>query len=280
MLDVPAERPVDPVICEILTLLNHELASEKIDYFLVGASARDLLMHHVFGIKSGRATRDVDFAVALASWEQFERMNARLLATGRFSKGRESQRLYFEMERNGYGYPVDLLPFGGIEKDDGQIAWPPDGKVVMNVIGYEEALRAAMAVQVTPHLTTTVVSLPAMAGLKLLAWKDRAETNSKDAQDLHFLLKNYTQAGNLNRLYAEALNLLTDCDHDPDLAGAALLGFDCRLIMGPAVVQNLMVILADRSLSDASIKMRLAFAQRSSRKQNASHPARILSCRH
>jgi predicted nucleotidyltransferase len=43
---------------------------------LVGATARDLLLVHVFEQPVRRATLDVDFAVALASWEQFEALKA------------------------------------------------------------------------------------------------------------------------------------------------------------------------------------------------------------
>ncbi len=44
----------------------------EIDVLLVGAMARDLLLFYAHGIKATRATEDIDFAFALASWSDFE----------------------------------------------------------------------------------------------------------------------------------------------------------------------------------------------------------------
>src|SRR6185295_5180343 len=56
----------------------------KLNYFLCGAMARDILLKHVHGIETGRATSDVDFAVAVKDWEQFEEIKTRLTETGKF----------------------------------------------------------------------------------------------------------------------------------------------------------------------------------------------------
>ena len=42
-----------------------------IDYLIVGAMARDLVMHHGFGAHIERGTRNVDFAIQVASWQEF-----------------------------------------------------------------------------------------------------------------------------------------------------------------------------------------------------------------
>ena len=47
------------------------LRDAKIRYMLVGATARDLLLYHVFGHPVTRATYDLDFAILVDSWEQF-----------------------------------------------------------------------------------------------------------------------------------------------------------------------------------------------------------------
>lgn len=56
---------------------------------VVGAYARDLLLHHVHGFDIERATSDVDFAVAVADWGQFFAARASLLASRLFSPDRE-----------------------------------------------------------------------------------------------------------------------------------------------------------------------------------------------
>jgi predicted nucleotidyltransferase len=71
------------------------------------------------------------------------------------------------------GYPIDLVPFGGVEDPAATIAWPPDRSIVMNVAGYREAFEAAPQVEIDAGLVVRVVSLPGLAILKLFAWADR-----------------------------------------------------------------------------------------------------------
>ena len=44
------DRPVDPNIIDILRDVAADASAEGIDYMLVGATARDILLNHVFGI--------------------------------------------------------------------------------------------------------------------------------------------------------------------------------------------------------------------------------------
>jgi len=46
--------------------------SQNIKFFIVGATARDLVLHHGFGIEARRATKDIDLAVQVASWDEFQ----------------------------------------------------------------------------------------------------------------------------------------------------------------------------------------------------------------
>jgi hypothetical protein len=48
-LSISPERPLDPLTLETLKLLDGLLRGEAIPYMLVGATARDLLLYHVFG---------------------------------------------------------------------------------------------------------------------------------------------------------------------------------------------------------------------------------------
>jgi predicted nucleotidyltransferase len=112
-------------------------------------------------------------------------------------------------------------------EQDGEIAWPPKGEFVMNVSGYVEAFYSALDVEITPGFQVKVVSLPAMAILKILAWNDRPE-GDKHASDVLLILRNYHQAGQFDRLYAEGMDLLEAYGYDVELSGAALLGRDAQ----------------------------------------------------
>ena len=66
-------------------------------YMLVGATARDLLLHHVYGLPVTRATYDVDFAILVDSWEQFATVKQLFLKVpGFIDKGRDKQRLFYQ----------------------------------------------------------------------------------------------------------------------------------------------------------------------------------------
>ena len=74
------------------------------------------------------------------------------------------------------------------------IAWPPAKDTVMTVAGFEDAMAASLQVQVSPTLTVPVVSLAALAVLKIFAWEDR-KTTDKDAVDLYLVISTYADAG-------------------------------------------------------------------------------------
>ena len=78
----------------------------------------------------------VDLAVAVDSWPEFERIKTRLVEAGAVTTDKDRpHRLSYRATAEGGRYPLDLLPFGGLEQRPSEIAWPPDLSVVMNVAG-------------------------------------------------------------------------------------------------------------------------------------------------
>ena len=209
----------------------HDTAG-KLDspYFLAGATARELILHHVFGRPPGRRTLDVDFGIEVRDWKHFQNLKATLIDQAGFTavKGK-IQRLT---------YPstplviVDLIPFGGIENSDRPIAWPPDEDTVMAVDGFNDALESALLVRLNEDLIIKVVCLPALVILKLLAWSERKHEN-RDAVDIYTLLKQYGDAGNEERLYGTEVAILEAEGYDFEIAGARLIGFDATRILSP-----------------------------------------------
>ncbi|WP_051979015.1 hypothetical protein [Edaphobacter aggregans] len=138
-LTVPEDRPLDPAILHILTVVDGVAAKQGCPYIVVGVTARDLLLYHVFGIPAMRATQDVDFAIAVENWEQFQKLRTALLATDHFEPSRIEHRLFLKTLKGTTKIPIDLIPFGGVAEGD-TIAWPPDRDTVMTVAGFEDAL--------------------------------------------------------------------------------------------------------------------------------------------
>lgn len=240
-LIVSEDRPLDPVILHILSVVDGVAAEQACPYIVVGATARDLLLHHVFGIPTMRATQDVDFAIAVESWEKFQNLRTALLATDHFVPGRIEHRLFLKTPHGITKIPIDLIPFGGVAEKD-TIAWPPDRDTVMTVAGFEDALAASAQVQVNAALSLPVASLAALAILKLFAWQDR-KTNDKDALDLYRVISTYADAGNTDRIYDSETSVLAQVDYDLEIAGAALAGRDARQLSSPATLTRLSTLL-------------------------------------
>src|SRR5579864_8204371 len=113
--------PVDPAVVRVLRSLDPIARAADCAYFVAGATARDLILVNVHGLRPGRATRDIDFGIAVESWAQFELLKERLLATNDFSASRAQQRLTFTDSNEGISIPVDLIPFRGVASADGTI---------------------------------------------------------------------------------------------------------------------------------------------------------------
>jgi len=214
------------------------------DLLLVGATARDVLLSYAHGIPVPRATLDIDFAVAVAGWDEYFALRKALLDSGAFVEDpRVLHRLVLPPHTK-----LDLIPFGGIERGDRTIAWPPAENEVMQVIGYREALGDAVTVRLPLGQDVQVVSLRALALLKLFAWRDRhVSAPGKDAADLWLILGNYLDAGNEDRFYAEAAHLLEQADYDYLRAGAWLLGKDIRALLAgedDAALRTTLALLA------------------------------------
>ena len=251
MLSVKPDRPVEPFIVEVLRHIDTLTAQLALPYFVTGAMARDILLNNVFGLNAERLTRDIDFAIAVANWEQFETVKKRLIDGGRFIPDRNAtQRLYYSASGTTSKFPIDLIPFRGVEEPPRTIAWPPNMKVMMNVAGYEEVLATAVNVYIDVGLNVRIASLPGLALLKLFSWAARGNENSKDAEDLVMILRTYHDAGNKDRLFGQEIWAMEAVEYDIELAGARLLGNDVRSIASPTTLQNVVVLLEDSAMVD------------------------------
>lgn len=253
-LTVSPERPIAPMTLAIIREVQGATTALGLNALLIGATSRIVLLEHIFGLPAGRATRDIDFAFAVADWDQFQSIKRYLISTAPFQEVEKlPQRLLFQPAGQEVKVAVDLIPFGGLEIEKNTIAWPPDMSVLMNVAGYHEALRSAVPVEVEPGVVMPIASIPAIAILKLFAWIDRGLENPKDAGDLVSLLRQYHEAGNQNRIYTDAQAILESVEYDIELSGAWLLGRDAATLAYPETRAELLRILGDRRLMDRLI---------------------------
>ncbi|MEN3293907.1 MAG: hypothetical protein V7642_3160 [Burkholderiales bacterium] len=235
--------------------LAGEIAMEagKLDIpvFIAGAMARDLLLAHGYGINTGRRTEDIDWAMSVESWDQFEALKAALIANGRFAAGKHVHRLRYRQS-----LPVDLMPFGGIENSHGVISWPPDHHTEMTVLGFNDAYQNSVTVRLPGDIDVQVASLPGLALLKLLAWNERhLQFPKKDAHDFALIARHYIDAGNQDRLYEEFVFLHEDPGFDYELASARMLGYDVGQTFGELPTNVVLDILT----RETDVQGRLSF---------------------
>jgi len=248
-------KPVDALTCRVLRLVDDAAVALGARYFVAAATARDLMLVNVFGLRPGRATRDIDFGLAVESWEQFETLKHRLMDTGQFDAAPKSaQRLLWNGPGASSATPIDVIPFGGVTSEGKKILWLPNRDAVLNVAGFQEALESSVHLGMEHDLVVRVASIPGLAVLKMVAWQDRRNESNKDATDLHRLLVDYADAGNLDRMYDEKLPLLEAAGFDVELAGAQLLGRDAAQICQAETRRQISAILASDLLVEELIR--------------------------
>ncbi|MCG2817234.1 MAG: nucleotidyl transferase AbiEii/AbiGii toxin family protein [Candidatus Aminicenantes bacterium] len=221
------------------------VASElSVDYFLIGATARDFLLEKAYGISTFRATLDYDLGIQLEDWELFEDLKAALIRTSHFTATREMQRL---VHRDGAFF--DLIPFGPIGGRESIIKWPPDQSIEMDIAGFEESYQSAVNVilQKSPLVEVKAISLAGLVVLKLFSWNEKRHERNKDASDLALIIRKYADAGNSERIVAEFPDFLEQEDFDYIAAGARLLGKDIRYSFGKESKKKILTILHEET---------------------------------
>ena len=158
------------------------------EVFVVGAAARDIALRLLDVTNAPRRTMDLDVAVMLKEWNQYERLTS-ILLQNHFEKAREKQRFYYLGNNGQIRFEVDIVPFGTIAEDD-QVAWPPQGSPVMSVRCFEDVMRTANKVTVDEVFSFRLASLSGQFLIKLDTWSDRRLKTKKDAADMAFLLQN------------------------------------------------------------------------------------------
>lgn len=178
------KQPLSSDTESLLLKISHTCTESGIAFFIAGATAREVMLTHVHGRKSGRQTRDIDIAVFIDNWDQFSRIKQTMVAQGARALTNNAHRLIWDdME-------LDIIPFGDIAEKN-QIAWPPDREFIMNVDGFPEAFEHANQVQIIPDNAIRFCSIPGLLLLKLLAWRDRGNRGTKDAVDIFNILTEY-----------------------------------------------------------------------------------------
>lgn len=169
----------------MLAAFAQVLQRSGIDFFLVGATARDIRLSADPAYAPKRATKDVDIAIMLASQEQFYQVKEALLATGDFTAHDDlTIKLYYKQS-----IEIDLLPFGEIENERRETRIEKPRPFTMDMPGFREVLPYAGTVDLD-GLTLRVCSLEGIVLLKIISHDDNP-ARTKDLIDIDHIINAY-----------------------------------------------------------------------------------------
>jgi len=172
---------------ELLDAIEWGFNRFSIDFYLVGATARDVWMKGMHEVTPKRATSDLDFAVMLKDSEQFGELKKYLIEVESFVPCKENAFVLIWKDRT----QVDLIPFGDLEKE-GVVTVRGTGFTSMNVEGVREVFEEASAeIQIDDNKKFKVCTLSGIVVLKLVAWNDRPEVRGDDIDDIADILRYY-----------------------------------------------------------------------------------------
>jgi len=223
-----------------------------IDFYIVGAVARDLWLSQVHDEPLRRMTKDLDLAVFIPDAAGYEALRAWLVAHEGFSIARHSAfclQYWPAGTTSQESVTVDLMPFGAIADELGDVYFTGRGRERISTVGFKEVLAEAATMTTPTGGQWRVVTLPGWVVLKLVAWQDRPEMRGKDATDVWGLLDGYFDLID-NLIYLEHADLFDENELAAVtdfklLTGARVLGRQMRtLVAGQPVRQRLLGLLA------------------------------------
>lgn len=224
--NISSENLNNPLLKDLLKELNRFFCGINVGFYVIGATARDIILSNLYGLVPDRKTADLDIAIAISDWSQFQSIEENLPKEVDFAKSKEQKQRFIYKDV----YVIDIVPFGDVVEDDGNIYWPPDETIAMSVWGFPEMADSTIRVEIDSEFSIDIASLPGLFILKLVAWKDRHLSGSKDAYDMALLLTNYLDI-NTERAVEEHYDLYETDEFDQVIAGAQLMARDVKLLI-------------------------------------------------
>ncbi len=220
----------------------------NIPLYLIGAQARHFHLAEQ-GIKPGRGTMDIDFAIMFPDMDRYETLKNNLLDAG-FRKVTEPYRMIHDKTNT----VIDLLPFGEIEEKSSVKFM--DRKTEISVVGLKEIVLRSEARQLDEEMVIQVTPLAGIILLKLISFDEKPE-RSKDLDDIHEILIHYFDL-NSNRFYEILPDNMDDFDqnHFTLEAGAWLAGYDIgQLLASHYLLKNHILRILEGELKQEAGKI-------------------------
>lgn len=232
---------VDDALFTLLEAVYNTAKVNDIQWLLVGATARALLFEQIYGCKPGNRTSDVDFAVQVGTWNQYEALCQSFEQQGFIKLHQRTPAKRYQTNDN---LLFDLLPFGGIEIREKEVYWPPNNDELMTVRGFKSASLDAIATTVNNKLIIPLVSVPGLFALKVFAWEERHhQQRGRDASDLAYIINHINDVYSIPFMLDEHEEWVEQYDYDFQLAALAVLGISIAQMLDDSDQQHFKQIL-------------------------------------
>ena len=233
------DLPAGELQAEIMLQVANTFESINKKYFVIGATARDILAKMLKCVPK-RKTADLDITLAISTWDDFEVVMQALVIRGFRKDKKVQQRLYY-----GHGateFTLDVVPFGGVAIPDHVFSWPGEPDTRLSVVGFESALKHTYDIDMDGRFTFVIPTAPALFMLKLVAWQDRCmRLVYKDAIDLDFLIRSYYLENSTRDEFISIYEKFPDADEYA--WGAAMIATDLLQVASLEDLKSLKSIL-------------------------------------
>ncbi len=234
----------NPKLQEILFLLNKAMKEFGVEFYLIGARARDFWLA-ANDIPPRRYTEDIDFAILMNNIEQYDELRDYLVKTGFFIKSNFiSQRIYTSDMK----FMIDLLPFGKVEESY-YIMFNDKEKTRISTLGLKEVFEKSFTFNLGNKLEILTASLPGIVVLKFIAWNDRPEVRSKDLTDIAFIIQHYFDLQS-NLIYEKYYRFFRG-DLEVDQISVLALGCEIKeIITSSEILQNTILQILNTQINN------------------------------
>lgn len=216
----------EPHISEVLYALERGLNKFNIDFYLVGAVARDVWMSAINGIPPSRITGDIDFAVFIDDKGTYENLRDYLINTEGLAPYSTNNFVLIWKKV----IQVDLLPFGAIDDENAKVSIGDVGLTSVNMPGFKEIYDEGLPeLELEEQHRFKFCTLPGIVILKLIAWQDRPEIRRDDIKDISKVLKHFFEMY-ANEIYENHNDLFGDDKLDLNLIAARVMGREMNKI--------------------------------------------------
>ncbi len=218
------------LLYDTLKALSKSLLEIDIPLYVVGATARDITMKLLGEYEVRRRTNDLDVAIALQNWSDFDKVKEKL-EQNHFKKVKDKQKFFYKGADGNNDFEVDVVPFGSIAIDE-QICWPPEGNPVMSVRCFDDVMAYSMDISIDDEIIFKIAPLYGQFLIKFDTWIDRHAKTDKDAIDMFYFLNSYYRVKVMdNNTPPDQIYLRDDNDPDYIILSARWLAYDISKIL-------------------------------------------------